>query len=152
MKTTTKGELNMPYTKIGSRHQVTIPINIFKKLNLQEGGLLEAVEQKGSILLVPKQVTSKPAVPRLNKEEQKIVIEAKKKIKKICTDLINSVGLNDKEIEVAVKTGLIDQDQSYWWYEDWQKGEREAERDIANGNLIGPFDNIEDALKSLKTA
>lgn len=142
----------MPYTKIGSKHQVTIPINIFKKLNLQEGGLLEAVEQKGSILLVPKQVTNKPAVPRLNKEEQKIVIDAKKKIRKISTDLINSVGLNDKEIKVAVKTGLIDQGQSYWWHEDWQKGEREAEGDIANGDVVGPFDNIGDALKALKTA
>ena len=141
----------MPYTKIGSRHQVTIPIDLFKKLKLQEGELVEAVEQKGNILLIPKQVTDKPSIPRLSKGEQKILIKAKNKISKINTDPINSVGLNDEEIKLAVKTGLIDQDQSYWWHEDWQKGEREADKDIANGNLVGPFDNIKDALQALKT-
>lgn len=142
----------MPYTKIGTKHQVTIPMGLFKKLKLQKGGLVEAVEQKGSILLIPKQVTNKPAVPRLNEKEQKILAKAKNKISKINTDPIKSIGLNNKEIEVAVKTGLIDQDQSYWWHEDWQKGEREADKDIADGNLIGPFNNIKDALKTLKTA
>lgn len=79
------------------------------------------------------------------------MIKAKNKISKINTDPINSVGLNDEEIKLAIKTGLIDQDQSYWWHEDWQKGEREADKDIANGDLIGPFDNIKDTLKALKT-
>lgn len=39
-----------------------------------------------------------------------------------------------------------------WFLSDeWQKGEREADEDIAQGNLIGPFDNIDDALHALKT-
>ena len=31
-----------------------------------------------------------------------------------------------------------------------RKGGREADKDIANGNLIGHFDNIKDILKALK--
>ncbi len=33
---------------------------------------------------------------------------------------------------------------------DWEKAEAEADEAIKKGELVGPFDNIEDALKSLK--
>lgn len=140
----------MPATKIGTKHQVTIPKEIFKKLHLQVGGWVEAIEQDGKIILIPKQLTDRPSVARLSKEEQKLLVAAKKKIDKINADLIHSVGLNNKEIKVAVKAGIIEQDQAWWWHEDWQKGEREAERSIAKGDVLGPFDNAKDALKALK--
>lgn len=151
MKALIKGESNMSYSKIGARRQVTIPVKLFKKLHLQAGELVEFTEQKGKIILIPKQLTNKPAVPHLNKEEQKTLIKAQKKIFKINTDPINSIGLNNKEIEVAVKTGLIEQDQSYWWHEDWQKGEREADRDIAAGRISKVYDDVDELINDLNS-
>ena len=43
---------------------------------------------------------------------------------------------------------LIDKSQAWFWTEEWQKGEREADEDIAAGR-VKEFDNIEDALKYL---
>ncbi len=47
---------------------------------------------------------------------------------------------------------MIDPDQAYFWTPEWQKEEAEADRDIAEGNVSGPFDSVEDALRSLKTS
>jgi antitoxin MazE len=46
---------------------------------------------------------------------------------------------------------VVHQDEAYFHTKEWQQGEREADTDIAEGNVIGPFDNIEDVLKALKT-
>lgn len=51
-----------------------------------------------------------------------------------------------KIVEVSPST------QEWFWAEEWQKGEREADEAIANGEIVGPFDNIGDALQALKTA
>ena len=45
---------------------------------------------------------------------------------------------------------MIHPDEAYFHTKEWQAGEREADRDIAAGDVIGPFDNIEGALKALK--
>ena len=45
---------------------------------------------------------------------------------------------------------LIDADQSWFWTREWQEGEKAADEDIKNGNTIGPFDNVKDALNALK--
>ena len=45
---------------------------------------------------------------------------------------------------------VIPSDQAYFHTEEWQAGEAEADEDIEEGRLIGPFENAEDAIKSLK--
>lgn len=44
---------------------------------------------------------------------------------------------------------LIDTDQSYFWNEEWQKGELAADRDI-DGGRYEVFDDIGDLVKSLR--
>ncbi len=46
---------------------------------------------------------------------------------------------------------MVHPDEAYFHTKEWQTGEREADRDIVAGDVVGPFDNIEDALKALKT-
>jgi len=41
--------------------------------------------------------------------------------------------------------------EEWFWTEEWQSKEREADEAIANGEMVGPFDNIDDALQALKT-
>lgn len=142
----------MRAVKVGKRHQITIPKEIYKNLHLDEGDLLEARQEGGKIVLTPKHLVDKAPAPKLSKNEQEILVKAEKKIAKIQHDMLNSKGLTTAEVKVAAKAGLIDPDQAYWWHEGWQKGEREAEESIAKGETEGPFDDINDALRALKKA
>jgi len=47
---------------------------------------------------------------------------------------------------------LKPQDEEWFWTEKWQEKEREADEAVAQGKVVGPFDNIDDALQALKTA
>lgn len=145
----------MPLVKITRNFQITIPRELCKELEFAIGNYVKVEKKNDSLVLRPVKMVepeqaNKPAVPRLTKAEQEVLVKAKKKIDKINTDLIHSVGLNSKEIKVAAKAGLIDPDQVYWWREDWQKGEREADRAIARGDVLGPFSNAKDAISALK--
>lgn len=142
----------MPTMRIRPKHQITIPKEVSEKLHLQVGDLVEATVENGNIVLIPKQLTNKLSIPSLNKNEQKILVKAKEKIKKIQTDMVHSKGLNDSEVKVAIKAKLIDTDQAWWWHEDWQKGEREATEAIKKGEVFGPFENAKDAIDALKRA
>ena len=146
-----KEAYDMRAVKIAKRHQITIPKEIFDNLHLREGDMLEAQQEGGKIVLIPKTLVNKAPVQKLTEHEQNILVTAKEKIVKINKDIIHSRGLNTAEIRVAVKAGLIDHEQAYWWHEDWQKGEREAEKDIAAGRVSMPHDTIEDALKDLRS-
>ena len=47
-------EQPMPYVKVKTKGQVTIPAEFRRDLNLKEGDLLEAVVERGGIVLKPK--------------------------------------------------------------------------------------------------
>jgi len=42
---------------------------------------------------------------------------------------------------------MVRPDQEYFYTKEWQEGETRADKDIANGEIVGPFDNIEDSLR-----
>ncbi len=45
---------------------------------------------------------------------------------------------------------VIHPDQEYFFTKEWQEKEAEADKDIVEGRLVGPFEKAEDALKALK--
>jgi AbrB family looped-hinge helix DNA binding protein len=46
---------------------------------------------------------------------------------------------------------VVHPEQSYFFSKEWQKGEAKADKDIAKGKVLGPFDDLKAGLKSLKT-
>ena len=123
----------MSTTKIGPKHQVTIPKDVFEKLHLGVGDILEAEVRQGKLILIPKTLMEKVPAPKLTVKEQALLGQAREKIQRIRKDLASARGLSAKEAAVAVKAGLIAEDQRWWWTEEWQKGERAAERDLLAG-------------------
>ena len=49
----------MPYVKVKTKGQVTIPAEFRRDLNLKEGDLLEALVERGGIVLKPKTVVDR---------------------------------------------------------------------------------------------
>jgi AbrB family looped-hinge helix DNA binding protein len=47
---------------------------------------------------------------------------------------------------------MVPTDEAYFHTKEWQKGEKQADKDLKKGNVLGPFDNLADGLKALKTA
>ena len=45
---------------------------------------------------------------------------------------------------------VVTPDQEYFFTKEWQEKEAEADRDIAEGRLLGPAGDIKEALKILK--
>ena len=45
---------------------------------------------------------------------------------------------------------VIHPDQEYFFTKEWQEKEAEADKDIAEGKVVGPFENSQEALKALK--
>ncbi len=133
----------MTAVRIGPKHQVTIPKEVFEALHLDVGDFLDAIVEGGHIVLTPKQLAAKAPAPGLASGEQRALVRAKAKIERICRDLLHAKGLTEEEAQVAARAGLIDQDQKYWWTEAWQKGERAAEADRRGGRLLGPFATVE---------
>ena len=89
-------------------------------------------------MLTPKRPVEKAPAIKLTAGEQKMLISAKRRIERIRKDPLRSRGLTSQEAKIAAKTGLIAKDQMWWWTEEWQKGERAAERDIQAGRTKYP--------------
>ena len=75
--------------------------------------------------------------------------DMRRKLKIVEGDYLEIVEHNNELVLKPVK--MVHQDDAYFRTKEWQAGESEADKDIAEGNVIGPFDNIGDALKALKT-
>jgi antitoxin MazE len=55
--------------------------------------------------------------------------------------------------EIVLKpVKVVHTEQAYFYTKEWQKGEAEADKDIAKGDVLGPFDNIADGIDALKKA
>ena len=50
--------------------------------------------------------------------------------------------------EAGMKPANVSDDQAWYWTEEWQKMEREADEAIANGDYL-EFDNVEDLIAEL---
>lgn len=44
----------------------------------------------------------------------------------------------------------IPADQLYYWTPEWQKDIQEAREDMKEGRVLGPFDDVEEALEALE--
>jgi len=139
----------MATMRIRPKRQVTIPKEIFDQLHLEIGDFIEARVEEGKIVMIPKKLVTKAEVISLSKEEQEILFRARRKIARIREDLLQSEGLSREEIEVATKVGLIDPEQAWWWTEEWQKGEREAEKEIREGEISSPFKDAAELISHL---
>ena len=140
----------MPHVKVGPKHQITIPKGVFETLQLEVGDILEVTVHDGKGIIIPKRIAEKAPVPKLSAEEQRLLKAAKDKILAMQTNLKSARGLTKAEVNVAVKVGLIDSGQRWWWTEEWQQGEREAQRDINEGR-VEEFENAEALIKALRS-
>jgi len=138
--------------RVGPKHQITITKDLFNKLQISVGDFLEGVYERGGIFIKPKRLVEveRADAPSLTQKEQKLVGVVRGKIKRIQTNMINSRGLTEQEAVLGVKLGIIDKDQKWWWKEYWQKGEREAEKDIKEGR-VKTFNNVNDLIADLNS-
>jgi bifunctional DNA-binding transcriptional regulator/antitoxin component of YhaV-PrlF toxin-antitoxin module len=141
----------MPLVKIGPKHQVTIPKEVFESLQLSVGDFLEMRAQNGIGILIPKRVVERVSIPKLSRKEQALLSFAKKKVVAINRNIRTAKGLTEPETKVAAKVGLIDPDQRWWWREEWQKGERKAENDLLHGRVSKPFHSADELIGHLRS-
>jgi len=53
---------------------------------------------------------------------------------------------------VLLPQDRIPDDQRWFWTDEWQAREREADEAIACGDVVGPFDTADKAIEALRTA
>jgi len=145
----------MPKTKVSADQNIKLPKSILTKYRLKAGDIFIIRVVSGSIILTPEK--SQNGKKNLNgpskhhaKLEPRLLESAKKKIAAINSNLRTARGLTEAETKVAAQAGLIAADQRWWWTEEWQKGERAAQRDIDTGRVSKVYDNVDEALLALK--
>lgn len=55
------------------------------------------------------------------------------------------------DVVVLVPKGRIPKGQEYFWTQEWQSKEHEADEAIARGDVLGPFSDAEAAIEALRT-
>lgn len=45
---------------------------------------------------------------------------------------------------------LVPRDQAWFWTKEWQEVEREADEDITEGRVSGPFETADDLIRHLR--
>ena len=45
---------------------------------------------------------------------------------------------------------VVDKSQAYFWTDEWQRGEREAEEEIKRGEISGPFKDAKSLIAHLR--
>lgn len=98
-----------------------------------------------------------PEVREMEQEKESVRLRDKNRIT-LPSHLVETLHLEKgAQMEVHIEDGrivlvpviTIARDQAWFWTEEWQKGEREADADIAAGRVSGPFDNTDDLIRSL---
>ncbi|MGH7599848.1 MAG: AbrB/MazE/SpoVT family DNA-binding domain-containing protein [bacterium] len=149
----------MPKTKVSADQNVKIPKSILSKYRLKEGDIFTIRIVSGSIILTPEKLKNGKKLQKKrngysnrnhSRREQLLLESAKKKIAAINRNLRTARGLTEAETKAAAQVGLIDPDQRWWWTEEWQKGERKAQRDIETGRVSKVYDDVGEALRALK--
>lgn len=79
--------------------------------------------------------------------EQSVCIGTIKEIKR---KIKTREGLNKEERRLAIKAGLIDKDQEWFWTPEWQAKEKEADEDTKAGRYRD-FDSMADMIRDLKS-
>ena len=62
-------------------------------------------------------------------------------------DLVEIQVVDDRAVVTPKK--LVDKSQAYFWTDEWQKGEADAEADIKAGR-VKTFDSVEELLEDLE--
>lgn len=82
---------------------------------------------------------------------QKQITIPSKLFQKLKLDIGDHVGITEENGMLVLRPyKLIPKDQLWYWTEEWQKMEREADEDIAAGRVSGPFSTVEEFMKDLK--
>ena len=87
-------------TRVGPKHQVTIPKDVVRDAGIDVGDYLEVKVKGNLVTMMPKK--------------------------------------------------LISKDQAWFYTPEWQAKEKEADEDIAKGNLDGPFDSAKELTAYLR--
>jgi bifunctional DNA-binding transcriptional regulator/antitoxin component of YhaV-PrlF toxin-antitoxin module len=63
-------------------------------------------------------------------------------------DFVNAE-LENQRVELK-PAKIIDAEDAWFFTEEWQKGEAGVDKDIATGNLAGPFSSAEEFIRDLE--
>ena len=60
--------------------------------------------------------------------------------------------IEDRDDKIVIKpVKMIHPDQTYFYTKEWQKDEAEVDQELAKGEVIGPFDSVDDLIKELES-
>lgn len=97
-----------------------------------------------------KEVSKMPLIKVRHNYQITIPNQLRKDLKIAVGDYLEVEKQDSKLILKPVK--MVPSDEAYFHTKEWQKGEKQADKDRKKGDVLGPFDNLKAGLKALKTA